>query len=343
MSPVAPAPQVPRMSPHVVLPSVDRNLTETTPLAYFYQLIIVYCLLRWPLVPEPAAPSHRQGHAPGGHVAGGASRGGRVRRAGPPGIWLTLLASRPLRQAPARAAHARAAAGAGEPRSCPSVGSQFNSGAMPSSSAFPCRPCWSSAPVAGEAGELAPPCAAGIARDRDQGAVAEADTARVEPAREPLLHDREQAHSRRQPPVVLRLTTPGRKGFTVCSRPVASAAIAVEPKSDVTPQLPTGEAITCRARSSSVAWAWSASSSRFGPATSDASFRPPRAPLRYPSLAHPSEHGPLSRPFSLFRTTLPAALASPGSALSRFQQQATDELNCAARHRAEPELRHYKP
>jgi len=64
---------------------------------------------------------------------------------------------------------------------------------------------------AGEAGELAPPLAAGIVGDTDQGAVAEPNAARVEPAREPLLHDREQLDQRSQPAVVLRLLGQVRK------------------------------------------------------------------------------------------------------------------------------------
>jgi hypothetical protein len=57
----------------------------------------------------------------------------------------------------------------------------------------------------GEAGELAPPLAAAVVGHADQGAVAEADTTTVEPAREPLLHDRDQLDQAAQPPVVLRL------------------------------------------------------------------------------------------------------------------------------------------
>jgi hypothetical protein len=48
--------------------------------------------------------------------------------------------------------------------------------------------------------------------------------------------------------------------------------------------------VTCRAKSSSVAWASLASSSQSGQATSDASYRPRRAPSRLRcSQAHPTE------------------------------------------------------
>ena len=82
------------------------------------------------------------------------------------------------------------------------------------------------------------------------------------------------------------------------------------------------EPATCRARSSSVAWACLASSSRFGPATSGASSRPPRAPFRCPS--RPTLAGK-ALPFlwSLSRTTWRSALPSPRSALSRFQETPT--------------------
>ena len=59
--------------------------------------------------------------------------------------------------------------------------------------------------VAGEAGELASLLAAGVVRDRELGAVGEPDAARVEPAREPLLHDRDQLDQAAQAAVVLRL------------------------------------------------------------------------------------------------------------------------------------------
>jgi hypothetical protein len=51
--------------------------------------------------------------------------------------------------------------------------------------------------------------------------------------------------------------------------------------------------VTCRAKSSSVAWASPASSSRPGQTTSDASYRPRRTPFRLTcSRAHPTEVAP---------------------------------------------------
>jgi hypothetical protein len=64
---------------------------------------------------------------------------------------------------------------------------------------------------AGEAGELAPLLAAWVVGDTDQRAVAEPHTARVEPAREPLLDDRDQPDQGTQAPVVLRLLGQMRK------------------------------------------------------------------------------------------------------------------------------------
>src|SRR5207245_9234765 len=57
--------------------------------------------------------------------------------------------------------------------------------------------------VTGKAGELGSPLAAWVAGDRQLGAVSEPDTASVEPADEPLLHDRDQPDQRPQATVVL--------------------------------------------------------------------------------------------------------------------------------------------
>jgi hypothetical protein len=65
--------------------------------------------------------------------------------------------------------------------------------------------------VAGEAGELGSLLAAGIAGDRELGAISEPDTARVEPASELLLHERDQLDERPQAAVVLRLVRQMRK------------------------------------------------------------------------------------------------------------------------------------
>src|SRR5205823_4255051 len=65
--------------------------------------------------------------------------------------------------------------------------------------------------VAGEAGEMASLTAAGIARDGELGAVSEPDAAEIEPARELLLHDRDQLNQATQPAVVLRLLGQMRK------------------------------------------------------------------------------------------------------------------------------------
>ena len=65
--------------------------------------------------------------------------------------------------------------------------------------------------VAGEAGELASLLAARVAGDRELGAVGEPDAAGVEPARELLLHDRDQLDQAAQPAVVLRLVGQMRK------------------------------------------------------------------------------------------------------------------------------------
>ena len=56
---------------------------------------------------------------------------------------------------------------------------------------------------------------------------------------------------------------------------------------------PVTEVVTCRAKSSSVAWASLALSSRSGQATSNASYRPRRTPSRLTcSQAHPTELAP---------------------------------------------------
>jgi hypothetical protein len=65
--------------------------------------------------------------------------------------------------------------------------------------------------VAGEAGELGSLLAARIAGDRELSAVGEPDAARIEPAGEPLLHERDQLDKRPQAPVVLRLVRQMRK------------------------------------------------------------------------------------------------------------------------------------
>jgi hypothetical protein len=59
--------------------------------------------------------------------------------------------------------------------------------------------------VAGEARELGSLLAAGIAGDREPGAVSQPDAARIEPARELLLHERDQLDQCPQAAVVLRL------------------------------------------------------------------------------------------------------------------------------------------
>jgi hypothetical protein len=64
---------------------------------------------------------------------------------------------------------------------------------------------------AGEAGERGSLLAAGVARDCELGAVGEPDAARVQPASEPLLHDRDQLDERPQAAVVLRLLRQMRK------------------------------------------------------------------------------------------------------------------------------------
>ena len=65
--------------------------------------------------------------------------------------------------------------------------------------------------VAGEAGEVASLLAAGVAGDRELGAVGEPHAARVEPAGKPLLHDADQLDQSAQAPVVLRLVGQMRK------------------------------------------------------------------------------------------------------------------------------------
>jgi hypothetical protein len=65
--------------------------------------------------------------------------------------------------------------------------------------------------VAREAGELGSFSAAGVVGDRELGAIGEPDATRVQPAREPLLHDRDQLDKRPQAPVVLRLLRQMRK------------------------------------------------------------------------------------------------------------------------------------
>jgi hypothetical protein len=58
---------------------------------------------------------------------------------------------------------------------------------------------------------------------------------------------------------------------------------------------PLTAVVTCRAKSSSVAWASLTPSSRSGQATSDASYRPRRTPSRFAcSQAHPTELAPPS-------------------------------------------------
>jgi hypothetical protein len=59
--------------------------------------------------------------------------------------------------------------------------------------------------VAGKAGEPASLLAAGVGGNRELAAVGEAHAAGVEPAREPLLHDRDQLDQAAQPALVLRL------------------------------------------------------------------------------------------------------------------------------------------
>jgi hypothetical protein len=83
------------------------------------------------------------------------------------------------------------------------------------------------------------------------------------------------------------------------------------------------EPTTCRARSSSVAWAWSASSSLFGPPTSGASSRPPRAPFRCPRQAHLSGQGAALLFFPISNHVARRACAAEVCSVLRFEPSAT--------------------
>jgi hypothetical protein len=117
------------------------------------------------------------------------------------------------------------------------------------------------------------------------------------PSRRPAFHRRETVHGLRDRnyarSVVAGVTPPAtanhkeRVDFTVGER--ICELSWHEQWLPIAAELPAGESITCRASSASLAWASSASSFRFEPGTSGASCRPPQAPFRCLSLAHPSE------------------------------------------------------